>query len=782
MKTIYKLTSMILGAAFVLSSCELQKVDNTPEPVFPEQIVEHTIQPGESFDISFTANLPWTVELEGEGVGNYFWTLDKDEFKASKISGEAGDVTITVYFSEDEELDVNRVCTVNLIMAKKTQQIAKITRFAKERTFSVFVGVAAEEGFQQGDNGEYVYVEAPDTVSLETFFGSMQYSIPVKVVSNYDWTVAFPQWAASETSSGKAGSTELKINAVLSDDLASGTDSEVTFFDASNPEIKTAFTLALPPFADRVECQSVSEMKFNAAGEKLTPLGEYAETPAIAYMLAAKGLVARALGYNGEWHELNYADWISLEVKAKEFVTPLQKDIVVEIKPSANEGAERMADIFVFPASLAELTAAEICDENDNEYGFKEEYKKYYIGRLHQDGAEPVNPEEPGGYITLSDNPEEVYEASLRKETESWLAGTLDAEQVYTLTYTKEYSGAVLVFAEAFASYKIFDYDVNEVPENQEDSFWLEFNPFAQNAKVQVYMSPDKFSNAEASKPESFIAFYDASGKCLAALDCIFDPAGNAGGDAQGVKLVLGNGTVEPMGQEDMYYGFLSSEYSTTNLYNVRVSSRYVQLDLGATPSGFKILSDQPGPDGALPEITDGSFSLEGAMNGAYVDVAASVADGTGCIIIFKDENMMNTCAIHFIYDSNVSGSAPFAFKYPEAVYGATLEKYTGELVSEIKSQVYGIDENNIYLLTYTPGAVALVKCPSEPQGQAAWNNWDDQVQGPSENYWLTYEMEGDAMWVFMSEAGKYDYFVFSNPQTYMPEAVLVCTCTASAQ
>ena len=782
MKTIYKLTSMILGAAFVLSSCELQKVDNTPEPVFPEQIVEHTIQPGESFDISFTANLPWTVELEGEGVGNYFWTLDKDEFKASKISGEAGDVTITVYFSEDEELDVNRVCTVNLIMAKKTQQIAKITRFAKERTFSVFVGVAAEEGFQQGDNGEYVYVEAPDTVSLETFFGSMQYSIPVKVVSNYDWTVAFPQWAASETSSGKAGSTELKINAVLSDDLASGTDSEVTFFDASNPEIKTAFTLALPPFADRVECQSVSEMKFNAAGEKLTPLGEYAETPAIAYMLAAKGLVARALGYNGEWHELNYADWISLEVKAKEFVTPLQKDIVVEIKPSANEGAERMADIFVFPASLAELTAAEICDENDNEYGFKEEYKKYYIGRLHQDGAEPVNPEEPGGYITLSDNPEEVYEASLRKETESWLAGTLDAEQVYTLTYTKEYSGAVLVFAEAFASYKIFDYDVNEVPENQEDSFWLEFNPFAQNAKGQVYMSPDKFSNAEASKPESFIAFYDASGKCLAALDCIFDPAGNAGGDAQGVKLVLGNGTVEPMGQEDMYYGFLSSEYSTTNLYNVRVSSRYVQLDLGATPSGFKILSDQPGPDGALPEITDGSFSLEGAMNGAYVDVAASVADGIGCIIIFKDENMMNTCAIHFIYDSNVSGSAPFAFKYPEAVYGATLEKYTGELVSEIKSQVYGIDENNIYLLTYTPGAVALVKCPSEPQGQAAWNNWDDQVQGPSENYWLTYEMEGDAMWVFMSEAGKYDYFVFSNPQTYMPEAVLVCTCTASAQ
>lgn len=781
MKTFYKFTSMLLGAAFVLASCVEQKADETPDPVFPEQIIKHTIQPGGSFDISFNANLPWTVELEGEGVGNYFWTLDKDEFKASKISGEAGDVTVTVYFSEDEELDVNRVCIVNLTMASKTQKIAEITRFAKERTFSVFVGVAAEEGFQQGDNGEYVYVEAPATVSLETFFGSLDYSIPVKVVSNYDWTVAFPQWAASETSSGKAGSTELKINAVLSDDLASGTDSEVTFFDASNPEIKTAFTLALPAFADRVECLSVTEMDFNAAGERPTPLGEYAETPAIAYILAANGLVARALGYNGEWHDLDYADWISLEVKAKEFVTPLQKDIVVEIKPSANEGAERMADIFVFPASLAELTAAEICDENDNECGFKEEYKKYYIGRLHQDGAEPVNPEEPGGYITLSDNPDDVYEASLRRESESWLAGTLDAEQVYTLTYTKEYSDAVLVFAEAFASYKIFDYDVNEVPENQMDSFWLEFTPFAQNAKGRVSMYPNAFNTPGAEKPESFIAFYDASGKCLAALDCIFDPAGNTGGDAEGVKLVLGNGTVEPMSQADDFYWYLSSEYGTSNLYDVVVSSRYVQLELGATPSNVKILSDKPAFDMTFPELTDGSFTLEGAMNGVFVDIAESVADGTGCIIIFKDENMMSYCAIHFIYDST-AGSAPLAFKYPEAVSGATLEKYTGELLSEIKSQVYGIDENNIYLLTYTPGAAALVKCPSEPQGQAAWNNWDDQVQGPSENYWLTYEMEGDAMWVFMSEAGKYDYFVFSNPQTYMPEAVLVCTCTASAQ
>lgn len=781
MKAFYRLTSMILGAAFVLSSCELQKIDNTPEPVFPEQIIEHTIQPGDSFDISFNANLPWTVELEGEGVGNYFWTLDKDEFKASKISGEAGDVTVTVYFSEDEELDVNRVCTVNLTMASKTQKIAEITRFAKERTFSVFVGVAAEEGFQQGDNGEYVYVEAPDTVSLETFFGSMQYSIPVKVVSNYDWTVAFPQWAASETSSGKAGSTELKINAVLSDDLASGTDSEVTFFDASNPDIKTAFTLALPPFADRVECQSVTEMNFNAAGEKPSPVGGYVETPAIAYIMAAKGLVARALGYNGERHDLNYADWISLEVKTKEFVTPLQKDIVVEIKPSANEGAERMADIFVFPASLAELTAAEICDENDNEYGFKEEYKKYYIGRLHQDGAEPVNPEEPGGYITLSDNPEEVYEASLRKETESWLAGTLDAEQVYTLTYTKELSDAVLVFAEAFASYKIFDYNVNEVPENQMDSFWLEFTPFAQNAKGRVSMYPNAFNAPGAEKPESFIAFYDASGKCLAALDCIFDPAGNTGGDAEGVKLVLGNGTVEPMSQADDFYWYLSSEYGTTNLYDVAVSSRYVQLELGATPSSVKILSDKPAFDMTLPELTDGSFTLEGAMNGVFVDIAESVADGTGCIIIFKDENMMNYCAIHFIYDST-AGSAPFSFKYPEAVYGATLEKYTGELVNEIKGNTSNLDVNNIYLLTYTTSSPALITCPREPQGQAAWNNYNDATQGPYENYWLTYEMEGDAMWVLMSDSGKYDYFIFNNPETYQTEAVLVCTCTASAQ
>ena len=55
------------------------------------------------------------------------------------------------------------------------------------------------------------------------------------------------------------------------------------------------------------------------------------------------------------------------------------------------------------------------------------------------------------------------------------------------------------------------------------------------------------------------------------------------------------------------------------------VSSRYVQLELGATPSSVKILSDKPAFDRTFPELTDGSFTLEGAMNGVVVDIAESV-------------------------------------------------------------------------------------------------------------------------------------------------------------
>ena len=229
------------------------------------------------------------------------------------------------------------------------------------------------------------------------------------------------------------------------------------------------------------------------------------------------------------------------------------------------------------------------------------------------------------------------------------------------------------------------------------------------------------------------------------------------------------------MSQTSDLYWFINSEFSTSNIYEATVSSGSVQFNTGETPSNVKLYSDVDGS-----ALTDNSFEVEGAMNGLIVYIAETVASGTGCIIVLKDANGVNYAAIHLVYDTASAGSAPFSFVYPDYVSGATLEKYTGSLLGEIKSNCYGIDENNIYCLTYSKEFPQMpsVNCPGEPQGQAAWNNWDDATQGPSADYWLTYEMDSTTqMYVSMSEVGKEDYFVFTDGN-WNVLGVLVCTRT----
>ena len=59
--------------------------------------------------------------------------------------------------------------------------------------------------------------------------------------------------------------------------------------------------------------------------------------------------------------------------------------------------------------------------------------------------------------------------------------------------------------------------------------------------------------------------------------------------------------------------------------------------------------------------------------------------------------------------------------------------------------------------------------------GGAAWNNYDPNTNDVYEDYWLTHEQNGDQMTVFMSEAGKVDYFLFADP-TGLPTYALICT------
>ena len=84
----------------------------------------------------------------------------------------------------------------------------------------------------------------------------------------------------------------------------------------------------------------------------------------------------------------------------------------------ANKSEARAADVLVLPASLASLSAADLCVSEDG-CPFKEEVQPYLLGRVSQLGAEagPV-----GGEGVLMIDPEyDTYEAKLTFLSDSWL-------------------------------------------------------------------------------------------------------------------------------------------------------------------------------------------------------------------------------------------------------------------------------------------------------------------------------------------------------------------------
>lgn len=185
-KNFWQYAMTLVAGLAIFAACE-EPEQKDPDPIFPENVITKTVNAGESTQINIEPNLAWEVSISGEGSGNYFW-IDDDGMKASKVSGkEAGPAVITVVFSEDQEFDVNRVCDVTLTMAGQSKKIATLTRPSLGRTFEIMTAAAGELGFSK----EFA---AAESATLATFPGMNEYSVPVRVVTNYSWVIALPEW------------------------------------------------------------------------------------------------------------------------------------------------------------------------------------------------------------------------------------------------------------------------------------------------------------------------------------------------------------------------------------------------------------------------------------------------------------------------------------------------------------------------------------------------------------------------------------------------------------
>ena len=772
----------LLGAGCILATSCL-KTQETLKPVFPEDKVVKTLFAGESTDIEFEANQNWTLKVQGEGAGNYFGIIDEGIMETS-VSGKAGHQTVTVGFSADEDLDVDRVCSVILTMGGESKEIALITKMHGNRKLDIYVALIDDYGYKTSD-GAYVYGEvSAKSLKFSTFTGNAEYKLPIKVVSNFKWLLnTNSQFVnASVTEANADGEeTEVLLSLTTDESIADGTTVDIKFL-FSEEEDADAYTyqLTIPAFGQRMEIDCKSTLYYNAEGLLKMPAGSFADQPGICYVLGSKGSVIRALDWNNdnEYYEVDFASWVKASLAfdpEKGYLQTVPGEITVE----ANTGAERYADILVLPAKYANLTAAQLCNEQGTD--ILDDYKKYLVTKENEAGelapvrlvqeGKSVDPGEGTTDFVVLDPDYDNYKATLTKiKEEHWLSDKTD--KIFKLVYSGKDSESRLRFAKEVDRYEIYDYDNQLVSAEDEVDFWLSCSLYG-NPKISgnVTMDPDKFNNQWAAAIESFIYIYDSNNKLLCILDCYYDES-SSGEEGDLFTITQGDGTITPITSGDLYEGICSNyNIDADKVFDITVSSATTIIQSSVAVGGYNLYTM------GLDKVSDGSLSLEGASaNSFYLFVGDAVTEKTSWVVVLKDENDVNFGAFIFTYDPSAASDL-ISFVYPEYVKNASITKYTGSLLSDIKGAHWGISEDAIYELKYTGEAMnALISVPGEPFGQVAWNYWDWEPESPDAVYWLSYEMEGsNKMYVNMSEVGMSDWFVWTDMMgNYI--AALVCS------
>lgn len=226
------LTTLIAGlAGVVFSATSCDPAESTPDPVFPD-FVEKTVAAGETVELSFSANQDWTVSIPADEAGTYFRLTDGST-QSFAVKGEAGDHTVSVVVIGEQDFE-NHELTVSMTMGDRTEDIAKITLPALERSMSISRAVfnADKTDFATGEDGSYEYEQIAADSEIELIWPASisladnPYRNYILVDSSVEWAVSDKtDWISFSPASGSAGQTVVEISCNLSDlSLEEGVD------------------------------------------------------------------------------------------------------------------------------------------------------------------------------------------------------------------------------------------------------------------------------------------------------------------------------------------------------------------------------------------------------------------------------------------------------------------------------------------------------------------------------------------------------------------------------
>ncbi len=567
-------------------------------PEFPE-CVEVTVESGEQFVLKFDANLDCKVSVP-ENTFQWFWIQD-GTFKQLEKSFKSGSNEVVIGVSPVEEFDTNRSCEVTLVMGGQEQVIARLVRFAKNATHTVYVAkVENGEAVFLPDGSGYEY-ETEEVESLDLYWVGSSYRLPVKVEANYNWRYEGPEWMTIDIPENVEGIQNLVIEGVptkLPLDDASG---KLTFVNGS--DVVKEYTVTIPGCRDIFSysvANSLTELEFNAKGHYKTSSGFIQANPEEGMddiyfsIYGTDGIRVVVLSVSADKYSTTVPSWLHLDIpdyNTSEGAEVLQKR-TVRVTVDENAGEERNAAILVLPRSV-ETSESDLFDAS----GIKEDYRQYLIPVKQLSSKQP--------FVSLLSNPSVAAAAGAR------LTATSDPELftkfgetkwAFDLLYNNQYARdeARLVFDSAVASAEIYDADA--------DPIVFEFaNVYSEAVEAskemvagdRIYVRADELDKEDSSKIIAAGGWYEVEepGK-IKAIEC---------------DTFILSATLDNRGYNGVI-DMMSEEYALG----------YVVLK-GADGAVLAVVRCEIDPTVEIGEIPDVEFTLESLMKA--VQVGASLVN-----------------------------------------------------------------------------------------------------------------------------------------------------------
>lgn len=376
MKAIKYILATVATLMMMAASCEKPAPPAPESPVFPDLVEIDAVAPGSVLTLTFTPNLDWQVKLPRN---QWFW-IDDAGFKEESVSGKASTepVSIQIGVSSEIDYDESHSCEVTLTMDGQSQVIAKYSTAIAQRSLVVYSGVLDEYGAFAFEGEGYMYSADP-VESLELFWpiGQVTYSLPIKVVADFNWTMVCPSWLEAVPSpSGQAGETAVRVVGIEENYPLDGATEKIQF--KAGDKVVKEIEVTIPSVSLLNRCDSDKEVEIMSDGQYVNFDGSLMSYYTCAFT-SVKGLKIFAASFaDGAWSVGEDVDWVTIEESAWDDAGLAFQTRMVKFTFAENTGLNaRAAMIFAVPASVTDFSESVVSAWTSAE--IPADYQKYQV-------------------------------------------------------------------------------------------------------------------------------------------------------------------------------------------------------------------------------------------------------------------------------------------------------------------------------------------------------------------------------------------------------------------